>query len=200
LAVEIHKNLLEFKSLYKEFYGESYYDFSTVLKNILSAKAVHEARKKAGPKEYAQMRDSIMCDNLFGFYTMKPKAKMFGFFGYFHVLRERYMNFDSFASLLESNDSPYRNKVLSICLNYRNCEKITRPNYKIKKFNGPFPNRIFDFYEDEYNALFSLDGSDSPFKTFKFYPLHDSGVSRLFQYMILITNSKASQPYGNINY
>lgn len=199
LAEEISYNWHLHESLYKAFYGENYHDFITILQNIVNAKIVHITKIKSGHNKYDQTRDSIMYDNFIKIYNVNPHVKMYGFFGDMHVFQSKYFGITPFACRLASSNSPYKNKVTSICINYENCERILRPDYKIKRYNGPFSNRIFDFYKEEHPAFFGLENQNSQLNKTNFYPFYNSDNWELCQYILQVKNSKASQPYGNYN-
>ncbi len=198
LAEEINTNWRTNESLYETFYGENYRDFKIVLQNIVNAKLVHMTKKKSGKIRYNKVRDSIMYENLLNAYSVNPTARMYGFFGSIHVLQDRYFGIPSLAYLLNSNSSPYKNKVISMYMYYENCENINRPDYKITRTQSEFSSRVFKFYKEEYNAIFCLNNPDAPSETLKFYPYYNNVAGGPFQYILLVKNSKASQPYGDL--
>lgn len=179
---------------YQTFLGEKCFEYKLILENVVKAKAVYEARKKKGYKAYATLRDSLMYENLKLFHKDFPDEKAFGFFGATHVMRDEFFGNRYFACLLEKENSPYKGKVLSMLINYKNCKAAKRPKYKVRNYNGPFQNEIFDFYKGDSPTLYYIDAEGSPFQSFRFYPTYSCGTADLVQYLLQVRNSIPSRP------
>jgi uncharacterized iron-regulated protein len=199
LSEEIISSWREYESLYKTFYAGNYQDFKIVMQNIVNARLVHMTKRNSGKSKYNKLRDSIMYVNLLNAYNINPTARMYGVFGSLHVLQDRFLGIPPLAYLLNSNNSPYKDKVISIYMYYKNCEQIIRPDYRIKTVDNQFSNRIFNFYTEDHNAFFCINSPDAPSEKLTFYPYYNNSAHGLFQYILLVKNSKASQPYGSFN-
>lgn len=194
IANELMVDFNKKSDIYHNYLGDNYFEYKLILNNIINGQMVNVTKKEKGQKAYVTMRDSIMYGNLMLFHQDFPDEKAFGFFGHSHVFRYEFFNTNYLASLLEKNGSPYGGKVLSIFINYQQCKKIKRPKYNVSRFNGPIQNKIFDFYDGDSPTLYYLDEEESPFQTFRFYPLYKCGTAKLFQYILLIKKSGPSTP------
>jgi hypothetical protein len=188
LSEEISSNWRKYESLYKTFYAENYQDFKIVMQNIVNARLVLMTKMNSGKIKYNKLRDSIMYVNLLNAYSINPAARMYGVFGSLHVLQDRFLGITPLAYLLNSNNSPYKDKVISIYMYYKNCEQIIRPDYRIERVNNQFSNRIFNFYKEDYNAFFILNSQDAPSEKLTFYPYYNNTARGLFQYILLVKN------------
>jgi len=180
-------------TIYKTYLGDRYFEFHSILNNIANGELLYVTKTQKGRMAYNSVRDSLMYNNVIVFQEEFPQEKACGFWGQTHVFREKFLNTNFLAYYLDQNNPTYKGKVLSILFNYYQCKMIKRPDYKTSTYNGPFQNKIFDFYTGDTPTLFYLDKNDSPFQTFRFSPLYSCGTAKLVQYVLLIKNSQPSR-------
>ncbi|KPU27706.1 hypothetical protein TR13x_04075 [Caloranaerobacter sp. TR13] len=182
--------------IYKEYFGDKFFDFSIVVDNIENSINAYEA-------DFDIIREQSIYDNFKRVYNQLPKGKYFGQWGLEHVyqrLCHSYMDEkDRFAMYLNRDDSPVKDKVLSIAYGYINCFRMTwGKKYGVKRNVSAIKDiGILNRFAKTDITIFRLIGTDSPFnKKLYFVKKPIGGVTTdYFQYVILIKDSKGTTPF-----
>lgn len=205
----MQEDIRENEKIYKEYLEESYFDFSIVLDNIINSQNAYDSECE-NEDEFWRIRENSMYDNFKRVYEHFPKGKYFGQFGAGHVFqnndKSELYNTGRLGMYLNEDDSPVKNKVLSINYEYINCYHLV-PNYDIGiEYDGyadvPMPiSRDMDVVEKYTKTDFTiikLNGKRSPFgeKIYFLDPCNDGVTTDYFQYMVLIKDSKAVIPFN----
>lgn len=191
------------RSLVEEYLGESLFDFEIVLNGISKLFEWTDSAISSGSKDY-NIRDGFMYDTFVKLYSKLPSGKYYGHFGSSHITQKILNNTQWFATRLDSEGSPVKNKIYSIMFLYKNCRTITTlsgNSYGTKTLNSvPDYFNLFDGLNLTDITLFPLTGENSPFQDntlFEYYQ-DESGfefpVTEYFQSIILIQNGNAMTP------
>lgn len=186
-------------SLYSEYLGNNYFDFSIVVDNIVNSKNAYALNGK----NFDEIREPCIYNNFKRIYSHMPAGKYFGEFGMEHVYQKTcnsYMGDEKrFAMYLNGSDSPVKGKVLSIAYGYENCFYTDcMHNYIQSKADSVIGDlNIIDKYGRTDAAVFKLNGDNSPFnkKVYFVQGPHGGCTTDYFQYVILIKNSKGTKKY-----
>ncbi len=199
----LEKSIEENEQLYMEYLKEDFIGFTLVNKNVINK---YEAYRKKGCKvEWNSTRDKMMYDNFLVLNNVLPKGKYFGQWGLNHVFQMEESEVNWFASMLNSDSSQFKNKILSIVLSYDNCERmeigVSKPNQKISFVYFPVFKEVNDQVGGDIN-IYKLNGKNSPFRKEKMIDFYtgakrDEHINEYFQYLVMIRDSKATTPFGN---
>lgn len=200
-------------SLLKQW-GDKFYEISYILKAIDISYQI----KTADESKQDSLRDNQMFENfkiLRHQLGVKQTDKLFFFGGREHVIKVELPNANKFVSLM--NKHLYTGKTVSISMFYTN-SLFMIPNeqfgiedegkYSEKNFfndNGPFfeidnINLLIDASGTSSVKGFDLHGKKSPFANKNIFTKEYSSpypTNQFYDFIILINNSKATQPYGN---
>lgn len=154
------------KEVCEEYFGDNFIIFENCIKNLYPVETGSD------------MRDKVMMDNFSFIYSLNKDEKFFGQLGSEHIYQDYmdsdYMSSDEvrFGILLNSNNSPVKNKVYSLLCVYQNIAG-TNPsensvdyslikNYKEDMFvdlsqeNSPFYKKKY-FFKDKESAWATCD-------------------------------------------
>jgi hypothetical protein len=181
IAKEIERDLKNRENIYKkELNSDELFDLKFILYSSINTEMIYQANK--GDEHFYNEREKAIYKNFLKVYGKFLNGKYFGQWGAFHILQKNSDGERSFASYLNEENSPVKNKVISIKFVYDNKKhKIT--NKKILKAFKEYSTSKFTFYELENpNSI-----GDDP------CPLNDyeaSDITEYFQYGILIRDPK----------
>lgn len=132
----------------EEYFGDEFIYFENIIKNLYPS---------GGGEDF---RDKIMMRNFSFVYSINEGEKFFGQFGSEHIYQD-YMNSDTlimeevrFATLLNGDSSPVKNKVYSLLCVYKN-EEGNSPSNDFLNYNL--------FRNIKSDTFIELSGEDSPF-------------------------------------
>lgn len=184
------------EEIYRILLKENYYKFKHINKNLLNMYEVYQGNN------FNDIRDRKMYQNFIELYNRLPKGKYYGQLGLSHIFQRPFPYVNWFGAALNSKESIFRGKVLSIAYVYHNCKYLyptIRKNY-ISSINTLDPAlEVFnDFTKGEY-TIFKLNGKDSPFIRKLIWPilhkLPEGGVTAdYFQYLVIVKDSQAANP------
>lgn len=188
--------------LYKDYLEDNFFDFSLVVENIISTADANTSNQSG----YNQIREEQIYSNFKKIYEHFPKGKYFGQWGRAHIYQRCNYSYlgkqERFAMFLNNDDSPVKDKVLSISYEYKDCYRMTWPSNNGEKY-GETINRsglkdidIINKYSDEDISLFKLHGENSPFNNEVYFVQAPYGgvTTDYYQYLILIKNSRGATP------
>lgn len=195
----LQKDMEENAGEYKEYLGDRYFDFCMVIDNIV----VHVSAEKYS---YVEIREKNIYDNFKRIYDIYQDGKFFGQFGYGHVYQENIIdslyNSGRFGMYLNKDDSPVKDKALSISYGYKDCYNnyhcLSSENHRQEITSANINNvDIIDKYLDSDITVFKLNGKKSPFKDeLYFVQKTDRGTTTdYFQYLIIMKDSPALTPF-----
>lgn len=197
---KLKKDMEKNKYNYKTYLKENYFGFKFVNDNLLYRHQVYYGNNFNG------IRDRKMCRNFKNIYNRLPKGKYFGQIGLSHVFQRKTPYVNWFASLLNSNYSILKGKVLSIAYIYENCKYLYPTDIKDYEADittlSPDLDIFHNFTRDKV-TIFKLNNINSPFKRKLIWPIihkiAEEGVTTdYFQYIIIIKNSKAVTPISSV--
>lgn len=166
----------------KEYFGDNFIIFENCIKNLYTVEAGSD------------MRDKVMMDNFSFIYSLNKDEKFFGQLGSEHIYQEYidsdYANSDEvrFGILLNSNNSPVKNKVYSLLCVYQN---ITG--------NSPSKNS-FDYsliknYKEDIFVELSQENSPFYIKKYLFKDKKSSGATcDYIQGLMILIDSNETTP------
>lgn len=192
ISRDIKKELKDKERNYLNLLKEDYFRIVYVNDNLLNMFEVYSGNNFSG------MRDLKMHDNFLRIYNYLSKDKYFGQIGLSHVFKKLFPYVNWFASSLNKDGSPLKDKLVSIAYAYKDCRYLyptKRKNYvssidtldsSIEEFNG--------FIKSDY-TLFKLNGIDSPFNKKLIWPLShkfpSEGVtSDYIDYLLVVRESR----------
>lgn len=192
ISTKLKEELVNNEDRYRKILKEDYFKITYVNDNLLNMLEVYSGNNFNG------IRDLKMYENFLKIYKHLPKGKYFGQIGLSHVFKKSFPYVNWFASLLNRDNSKFKDKVLSIAYAYRDCKYLyptRRKNYvssidtlehSIKEIKG--------LLNVDY-ILFKLNGLNSPFKQRLIWPLshkYPSGgvTTDYIDYLLVIRRSK----------
>ncbi len=181
IKADLNNNPLKYKNLLS---SDDYEDLSYVLNNITNTERIYSNRNNRD--FFNKEREKAIYNNFLKVYSMHDHSKFFGQWGSFHIMQKSDNDENRFAQYLNGNNSPVKDKVISIKYIYDNPYHM-RTNRKMLS--------AFKKYGDSKFTLYNLD----PLKceTSEVCPINDYGitdVNEFFQYGILIRNPKKVTP------
>ena len=201
---ELQKDIEEKENIYKEYLGENFTGFSLVNMNVLNK--VEAYKHKEDPVDWNNTRDKMMYENFQILQKELPKGKYYGQWGLDHTFQSKEKDKMMFAAYLNSNDSIFKDKILTVIYNYDNCEKIDTSgngSYTTYKFEVVYPQikETNDLLEGNFN-IYKLTGENSPFsETPMYYTSNgeelEASMLDFFQYIVCIRDSKATEPLND---
>ncbi len=195
---EIILNDIQFnREIYENCLQDDLIYFELVIKNLVNYK---EASKlKNNYVEFHNTRDKMIYENFVALDNFLSKGKYFGQWGAGHVLQEKNNDITCFASHLNSKNSKYEDKILSIVFNYIDCEVMASTYTGASDLEVAF--HIIEERQDIYDEKFIIyklyDDIKRPEITMLVSDAHEqleSDISNYFQYVLLIKDSKATVP------
>lgn len=107
-------------------------------------------------------------------------------------------SFTTFSTYLNQEDSPVRNKVISIVYDYRNSYYSINNNKSLIDGSTYMNDEIVKAYCTSDATLFKLTGDHSPFSR-KESNENGAPVTKYFQYLMIVKNSSEVTPYDPTN-
>lgn len=198
--IEINKNL------YKESLGEDFFDFTMICDNIIKSFEVYSYIQNNDAEGFNRIRDKLMYENFIRIYSYLPKGKYYGQMGLNHVYQKKQINVQWFASLLNNESSPIKDKLLSIVYLYKDSYRMKNINYENASLTSYVdPSKTLENFIESDLTLFKLNGDNSPFnKSLMWFiggddvgPRPNEGVTTdYFQYVVFIKNAKPTTPFN----
>lgn len=199
-ARELLDHMEEHESTYREYFGEDYIGFKLVNKNILNAAAARP--KRANFIHWNNTRDEMIYENFLLLEDELVPGKYYGQWGSNHAYQSTESNIKWFAAYLNSEASPFADKVLSIAFLYDNCMTMARGDYKAEHLHTlPEPlKKANDLIGGNLN-MYRLAGAPDPISTPQLYYITAAGkpVTDFYQYVVCIKESQATEPL-NLEY
>jgi hypothetical protein len=194
LQNDIKKN----QDIYSKYLGDKFFGFNIVVDNVINCLNSYTPQLDYG------IREQSIYSNFKRIYSNLPKGKYFGQFGFEHVYQKFCItqNFlgkeDRFATYLNKDDSPVKNRVLSIVYGYKDCFRtaVESDYQEVAMTYTLADTNTINKYSKTDITIFKLNGANSPFSK-KIYFVTDptDGVTTdYFKYVILIKNSKGTIP------
>ncbi len=188
----ISKNRAE----YKEYFGDNFYIFELVNKNIVDLNRIDKLSTSASRMDFLKARDQMFYDNFRILENNLPYGRYYGQLGNVHVFQDDLNGVKSFATLLNQPESKYHNKIYSVVYNYKYCQfdsnksgsqDITYLYFEdllgLKQKEGDF--LIVDFNEE------TSDNEFIPMINIFTGEKLNKPVSDYFQQLVIINKSKA---------
>jgi len=204
---ELQKDIEKNENIYKEYLGENFTGFNLVNLNVLNQ---IEAYKYEERMDWNNTRDKMMYENFQILQKELPKGNYYGQWGLDHTFQSKEKDKMLFAAYLNSDDSIFKDKILTVIYNYDNCEKMDISavcSYPTNELEFVYPQikETNDLLEGILN-IYKLTVEDSPFSETPMYytnnnleELEELEASMLdfFQYIVCIRNSKATEPLND---
>lgn len=209
-STNLKKSIDENTDVYKEYFGDKFFDFKLTSDNILAGFEIESTYSK-GENEFNKVRNKTFYENFKKIYSQIQNTGKF--YGEFEtnpgsVFQKTHKNIDYFGALVNGESSPVKGKVLSIMSIYKNCDFMILQNS-----NGKYSRRTITNYASIDNpldpfieadvTLLRLKGEGSPFEkdliwTDNYYDpgtrQGDETTTDYYQYITVIKNSKAVEP------
>ena len=183
---------------FENAFGDNISRFEMVLQNLTDTVAANLSRS------FFPEREKIMYANFLAAYNNDPAGKYFGHFTMGHIYQRRanvgeMEDADRLAMLLVQEDSPVRDRVISIAAMYHDSEFRfyygVFESYRVFNFYVADPVPLFKTASTDY-TLYKLNGDESPFTWDTYTVTNPSGgvTTDYYQYLLLIKNSKSTTP------
>lgn len=201
---KLQKDIEDKENIYKEYLGENFTGFKLVNLNVLNQLEAYSHQKDQ--IEWNNTRDKMIYENFKILQKELTKGKYYGQWGLDHTFQSKEKDIMWFAAYLNSDDSIFKDKILTVIYNYDNCERMGKTSnggYTTNELNIIYPQikETNDLLEGDLN-IYKLTGDNSPFEDTLMYctdngeELEKSMVD-FFQYIVCIRNSKATEPLNN---
>ncbi len=177
----IHEDLLARESLYRDYFGENYFDIELIIRNIKNLYYVKEKDTLFNAR-----RDAVMYENFMGIYDTIEDGIFYGQWGHNHTYQAEESDIKWFATYL--NEEKFKDKILTIAYTYDNCKfmnKTGNGGYSIKDFDT-FSGYTLENGDEQTAILFDIQDSSSAF--------HEN--AKYFQYILVISDSEATVPFN----
>ncbi|MBU3204890.1 erythromycin esterase family protein [Clostridium algidicarnis] len=201
---ELQKDMKDKGNVYKEYLEENFTAFNLVNLNVLNKVDAYNHNKDQ--VDWNNTRDKMIYENFQTLQKELPKGKYYGQWGFNHTFQSKEKDIMWFATYLNSDDSLFKDKILTVIYNYDNCEKIDISEggrYVTHKFAVVYPQikETNDLLEGNFN-IYKLTGENTPFsKTPMYYTSNgeelEASMLEFFQYIVCIRNSKATDPLND---
>lgn len=200
---ELQKNIEKNENIYKEYLGENFTGFNLVNLNVLN---IVESYKHEEYVDWNNTRDNMIYENFQILQKELPKGKYYGQWGLNHTFQSKEKDIMWFAAYLNSDDSIFKDKILTVIYNYDNCKmmgKTDNMGYTNNELNIIYPQikETNDLLEGNLN-IYKLTSENSPFsETPMYYTFNgeeiEANMLDFFQYIVCIKNSKATEPLND---
>lgn len=185
-----YKLLQENEKDFESYFGDGQEGISTFrfgLRSLVQGIQFYE-------EEDFELRERLIHENFRDYYQAYQMDKSFGMFGSAHtVLDGTFGEQSNLASYINSEHEPTKGKVCSIMTDYVNSfsmDAYTGEAFPLDYSQTPSLRRLMDQSTDAELTLFPLDRTGSPFV--------ESGFTDAFQYYLLVKNSPACTPFGEM--
>ncbi|WP_346928668.1 erythromycin esterase family protein [Clostridium sp.] len=201
---ELQKDIEKNEDIYKEYLGENFTGFNLVNLNVLNQ--IEAYKHKDDHVDWDNTRDKMIYENFQTLQKELPKGKYYGQWGLNHTFQSKEKDIMWFGSYLNSEDSIFKDKILTVVYNYDQCEQMGRTQdggYNTVDLNLIYNEikKANDLLEGDLN-IYKLTGDNSPFKelpmncTYNGEELKESMLD-FFQYIVCIRDSKATEPLND---
>ena len=187
----LQKDIFEKEKIYKEYLGGDFFGFNLVNNNILNKYEAYSQRDN----DWNNVRDKMIYDNFMDIYAEISPGKFYGQWGLDHAFQSKIQDTMWFAAYLNKKGSIFENKILTIAYFYDNCEFMNQSGIGTNTWSSLSKNSAIKRFNDlleENITLYKLNGEDIPPEL-----LYESGniaITDIFQYMVIIKDSKAEEP------
>lgn len=201
LSDDLYSSLLQYDDDYRSYFNDGYFAVSLIIRNLKERYDAYDKRNES-TQAYWAARENRIYENFLNIYEHYPSGKYFGQWGKNHIYQARFNNIDWFAHRLQHyENSPVKDKVLSIANVYNNCKMMNiidgeygNPKDVTEGF-GSFDMNYFDTYSNGEITLFRLNSENSPLTKKGILPeLPNNAITDFMQYVILVRNSPAETP------
>ncbi len=200
---ELQNDIKEKESIYKEYLGEKFTSFNLVNLNVLNRIEAYK-HKEEGNVDWNNTRDKMIYESFQILQKELPKGKYYGQWGLNHTFQSKEKDKMWFAAYLNSDDSIFKDKILTVIYNYDSCEGMGTSAVGIYptnelKFVYPQIKETNDLLEGNLN-IYKLTGDNTPFSEAPMYYTNnnleelEASMLDFFQYIVCIRNSKATDP------
>ncbi len=129
-----------------------------------------------------------------------PPGKYYGQWGREHVFQSEEGNAMWFGAYLNSDESQFKDKVLSIVYLYDNCQAMGRGDYRVRPLStvsNPI-KKMNDLIGSDLN-MYRLIGAPSSLSSPRIYYIGaaEKTVADFYQYIVCIKDSKATEPLND---
>jgi len=201
---ELQEDIEKKEDIYRKYLGEKFTSFNLVNLNVLNR--IEAYNHKDDHVDWDNTRDKMIYENFQILQKELPKGKYYGQWGLNHTFQSKEKDKMWFAAYLNSDDSIFKDKLLTVIYNYDNCEKINisgNGRYSPHKFAVVYPQvkETNDLLEGNLN-IYKLTGEDSPFSETPMYYTYngeelEANMLDFFQYIVCIRESKAAEPLND---
>ncbi len=201
---ELQNDIKEKESIYKEYFGEKFTSFNLVNLNVLNQ--IEAYKHKDDHVDWDNTRDKMIYENFQTLQKELPKGKYYGQWGLNHTFQSKEKDKMWFAAYLNSDDSIFKDKILTVIYNYDNCEKmdiLENGRYATHKFAVVYPQikETNDLLEGNLN-IYKLTGENTPFSETPMFNSIDgkeleASMLDFFQYIVCVRDSKATEPLND---
>lgn len=189
------KSFRENPDLAQATFSSDYNDILSVLENL---ELVYEEMESDKPDQFNHVRSDKMVDNFLRIYDKAPNAMYFGQLSNPAVMQSNHLNYDWFASAIQSKRESIEDSVVSLLYTYEDCKRMIqlagRPEVeKLDLFK--FDNKTVLKAIDQPYTLISLIEKDSLFNdaSIIFEKDFEGAVTEYFQYLIVLKDSPAAK-------
>lgn len=179
-------------------FGDNIGRFELAVQNLMDTVSVN-----LNDNYYAE-REKLMYANFLSAYNNDPQGKYFGHFTMEHIYQRNVKigelaNADRFATLLVQEDSPVRDRVISIAAMYHDSEfRFYFGRYETYRVMNSYIVDAVPLLKNVASdyTLYKLNGVESPFSWDTFTVNHPSGgvTTDYYQYLLLIQHSQSTSP------
>ncbi|WP_010291836.1 erythromycin esterase family protein [Clostridium senegalense] len=200
---ELQNSIEKNENIYKEYLGENFTGFNLVNLNVLNSV---EAYKHEDYVDWNNTRDNMIYKNFQILQKELPKGKYYGQWGLNHTFQSKEKDIMWFAAYLNSDDSIFKNKILTVIYNYDDCDMMgitDTMEYTTNELNIMYPQikETNNLLEGNLN-IYKLTSENSPFsETPMYYTFNgeeiEANMLDFFQYIVCIKDSKATEPLND---
>lgn len=179
-------------------FGDNIPRFELALQNLMDTVSIN-----LNDNYYAE-REKLMYANFLAAYNVDPQGKYFGHFTMEHIYQRgakvgELANTDRLATLLVQEDSPVRDRVISIAAMYHDSEfRFFYGRYETYRVMNSYVVDSLPLLKNAASdyTLYKLNGQESPFSWDTYTVSNPSGgvTTDYYQYLLLIKNSKSTSP------
>lgn len=201
---ELQKDIEKNENIYKEYLGENFTGFNLVNLNVLNQ--IEAYKHNEDEVDWNNTRDKMIYENFQTLQKELPKGKYYGQWGLNHTFQSKEKDIMWFAASLNSDDSIFKDKILTVIYNYDDCEmmgKTGNRGYTTNELSIIYPQvkETNDLLEGNLN-IYKLTSENSPFsETPMYYTFNgeeiEASMLDFFQYIVCIRNSKATEPLND---
>ncbi len=201
---ELQKDIENKEDMYREYLGENFTGFNLANLNILNK--VNIDNHIEDQVDWNNTRDKMMYENFQVLQNELPNGKYYGQWGLSHTFQSKEKDKMWFAAYLNSDDSIFKDKILTVIYNYDSCERMGKSGdggYTTNELHVVYPQikETNNLLEGNLN-IYKLTGENTPFSETPMFNSIDgkeleASMLDFFQYIVCIRNSKATEPLND---